>query len=257
MGKTYAESFTANHAVAKPDLYILEHLEDKAELFRNQGYQNTFTSTGAWLADVDLIILAVKPQDAAKLYPVISENLNENHLVLSIMAGVTVSSIQKGLGIKKVVRAMPNLPAQVGMGMTGFTSDPSVGKVELFGIQNLLNTTGKSIYFEDEEMLNAVTAISGSGPAYVYYFMDAMIQAASKMGFTRTQAEVLTSQTFMGAVHLLSQNRLTCAEWINRVASKGGTTEAAIKSFTEDGLSQTIETGLRQALNRAVELGKE
>jgi len=154
------------------------------------------------------------------------------------------------------VRAMPNLPAQVGMGLTVFTCAAALDKKELFIIQNLLNATGKSIYVEDENLINAATAISGSGPAYVYYFMQSMIEKAEAMGFSKSAAELMVNQTFMGAVHLHNQYDLTCAEWINRVASKGGTTEAALKSFNSDHLNQSIQYGLQKALERAEELGK-
>ncbi|MES2621900.1 MAG: pyrroline-5-carboxylate reductase dimerization domain-containing protein [Bacteroidota bacterium] len=156
----------------------------------------------------------------------------------------------------KIVRCMPNLPAQIGMSMTVFTSSPEIDKKELFIVQNLINTTGKSVYVEDENMIDAATAISGSGPAYVYYFMEAMIQAGVKMGFTLAQAELLVNQTFMGAVHLHNQSELTCGEWIDRVASKGGTTEAALKVFKENIVGEKIDTALGAALNRAKELGK-
>ena len=257
MGKTYAESFLANHAVAPADLFILERLEAKADEFRRAGYKNVFTSPGPWTSGIDLLILAVKPQDAPALYPHLKLLLSEKQTVLSIMAGVSVKTIQEALGIQKVVRAMPNLPAQIGMGITGFTSDSSVTKSGLFAVQNLLNTTGKSIYFENEEMLHAVTAVSGSGPAYVFCFMEAMMEAARQMGFSATEAEVLVMQTFMGAVHLLGQNKISCTEWISRVASKGGTTEAALNSFNSNNLSDAIRQGLTAALNRSVELGKQ
>jgi pyrroline-5-carboxylate reductase len=150
---------------------------------------------------------------------------------------------------------MPNLPAQVGMGMTGFTADPSVTRSELFSVQNLLNTTGKSLYFDDEDLLNGVTAVSGSGPAYVYYFMQAMIDTAVQMGFSPTEAEILVQQTFLGAVHLLGNNSFTCKEWIEKVASKGGTTEAALDTFQALKVEDAISKGLTSALNRSRDLG--
>ena len=127
---------------------------------------------------------------------------------------------------------MPNLPAQVGEGMTAFTSSDQVTRIELVMVQNLINTTGKSIYVENEQYIDAATAISGSGPAYVYYFMDAMIQAAGDMGFSESEAELLVSQTFIGAADLYSKSNFSCKDWIKKVSSKGGTTEAAMKSFT-------------------------
>jgi pyrroline-5-carboxylate reductase len=256
MGKTYADAFIANHAVPQDDLFILEHYQDKVDQFKSLGFRQVFCEPGDYLREVELVILAIKPQDSAALFPRISPYLGPHQTVLSIMAGVTMRTIAQALPTPKVVRAMPNLPAQIGMGMTGFTSAQAVTKEETFAIQNLLNTTGKSLYFDDEFKLDAVTAISGSGPAYVYYFMDAMIQSAMGMGFTKAQAEVLVEQTFMGAIHLQGMHHLSCRDWIARVASKGGTTEAALLAFAQHDLASGIGQGLEAALRRATELGK-
>ncbi len=256
MGKTYADSFLANHAIQKDDLYILEHFEEKVNYFKSIGFKNVFFQPDEYIKAMDLIILAIKPQDTQALFPKISPYIRKEQTVLSIMAGVRIETLKKELPTNKIVRAMPNLPAQIGMGMTGFTSAEEVTKEEVFNIQNLLNTTGKSLYFDDESKLDAVTAISGSGPAYVFYFMDAMIETAMQMGFTKVQAELLVEQTFMGAVHLLNIHNISCKEWIAKVASKGGTTEAALVQFTNLKLSNAIQEGLRAARQRATELGK-
>lgn len=255
MGRTYAESFIANHSVARQDLYILEHMEDKIPYFLSLGFEKIFVEPGPYIQDVDLIILAVKPQDTDSLFPHLAEHIKSTQIILTIMAGVPVSKIAQALPTQKIIRAMPNLPAQVGMGMTGFTAHPSVSRNELFSVQNLLNTTGKSLYFDNEDLLNSVTAISGSGPAYVYYFMQSMIESAQEMGFSITESETLVEQTFLGAIHLLSNNNFTCKEWINKVASRGGTTEAALESFSENKLENHIKLGLKKALQRAIELG--
>ncbi|GAB4113834.1 MAG: pyrroline-5-carboxylate reductase [Thermoflexibacter sp.] len=256
MGKTYADSFLANHAIQKDDLYILEHFEEKVNYFKSIGFKNVFYQPDEYIKAMDLIILAIKPQDTQALFPKIRSYIQEGQTVLSIMAGVRIETLKKELPTKKIVRAMPNLPAQIGMGMTGFTSAEEVSKEEVFNIQNLLNTTGKSLYFDDESKLDAVTAISGSGPAYVFYFMDAMIETAMQMGFTKVQAELLVEQTFMGAVHLLNIHNISCKEWIARVASKGGTTEAALVQFANLKLGNAIQEGLKAAKQRATELGK-
>ena len=151
---------------------------------------------------------------------------------------------------------MPNLPSQIGMGMTVFTASNELDKKDLFIIQNLINTTGKSVYVENESLVDAATAISGSGPAYVFYFMSAMIQSAIKMGFNQSEAELLVNQTFMGAVHLHNQSQLSCADWIERVASKGGTTEAALHVMKKENVVEEIEHALDAAFIRAKELGK-
>jgi pyrroline-5-carboxylate reductase len=255
MGRTYAESFIANHTVARRDLFILEKADDKKPYFHQLGFESVFGEPGAFIGEMNLIILAVKPQDITELFERIRPFMKEDQLVLSIMAGVKVSTICTHLPTRRVIRAMPNLTAQVGMGMTGFTADPSVSRSDLFSVQNLLNTTGKSLYFEDEGLLDAVTAISGSGPAYVYFFMKSMIEGATRMGFSDAEAETLVEQTFLGAIHLLNNNSFSCAEWIEKVASKGGTTEAALRSFDESDLKSSIENGLMAALKRSVELG--
>jgi pyrroline-5-carboxylate reductase len=257
MGKTYADSFTANHSVRHDDLYILEHFEDKIALFKSMGFRNVFAKPDTFISEMDLIILAIKPQDSKDLFPTIEPYIAEKQVFLTIMAGVKMEAIQKALPkVSKIIRAMPNLPAQIGMGMTGFTSMASVTKEELFEVHNLLNTTGKSLYFDNEAKLDAVTAISGSGPAYVYFFMEAMIASAMEMGFSEVQAELLVKQTFLGAVHLQNRSNLTCQEWIGRVASKGGTTEAALKTFNALDIRSEIGEGLKAALNRAIELGR-
>jgi pyrroline-5-carboxylate reductase len=171
------------------------------------------------------------------------------------MAGVKMEAIRNALGVSKIIRAMPNLPAQIGMGMTAFTSSDEVTRIELVMVQNLLNTTGKTVYVDNEHLIDAATAISGSGPAYVYFFMNAMMDAAKQMGFSESEAELLVGQTFKGAVDLYEKSNASCQEWIQRVASKGGTTEAAIETWQDSNLHHNIMEGAQSALIRAVELG--
>src|SRR5699024_537906 len=199
----------------------------------------------------DLIILAVKPQDSTDLFQNIRRNGRTDQIFLSIMAGVRMKTITEGLGSEKVVRAMPNLPSHIREGMTVFTSTNEITREELIKIQNLLNTTGKTLYVQDEDLVDSATAISGSGPAYVFYFMDSLMEAAKKLGFDSAEAELLVWQTFQGTVDLFQKNNLTCEEWIKRVSSKGGTTEAAIKSFRTAELRDTIIKGTEAAFHRA------
>ncbi|WP_027002254.1 pyrroline-5-carboxylate reductase [Hugenholtzia roseola] len=256
MGKTYAESFLLSQSITKDDLLILERAPEKVEALQANGYRHVICEPSPLMGQVKLVILAIKPQDIKGLFERIAPFMHAEQVVLSVMAGVTIDTIKQDLPTTKIIRAMPNLPAQIGMGMTAFTAEPSVTRAELFFVQNLLNTTGKSLYFDKEEKLDAVTAISGSGPAYVYFFMDAMIQAAEKMGFSPSQAELLVTQTFMGAVHLENRSPYSCREWIEKVASKGGTTEAALGVFQAQDLEEKIAAGLQAAHQRAIELGR-
>jgi pyrroline-5-carboxylate reductase len=256
MGLTYAHAFIRSHVSSRDQLMILEHLAEKADHLNALDIAEVYLDSSICLSKADIIILAVKPQDCEDLFTQIRSNTDPQQLFLSIMAGVRIEKIQEMLGVKKVIRAMPNLPAQIGQGMTVYTASDDVTRVELAMVQNLLATTGKAFYVEQETMIDAATAISGSGPAYVYYFMDAMMSAALSMGFTPAEAELLVVQTFTGAVDLFNKSTISCAEWISKVASKGGTTESALKSFENNSLYQKITEGAFSALHRAEELGK-
>jgi len=257
MGLTYAQSFLRSHITTKSNMMILEKSPEKAEELSKKDIGIIHGSPESCLPTADLIILAVKPQDCFQLFEQIIPLVNAQQVFLSIMAGVKIASIQKGLQVKKIIRAMPNLPAQIGMGMTAFTSSDEVTRIELVTVQNLLNTTGKTIYVENESFIDAATAISGSGPAYVWYFMDAMMVAAREMGFSHSEADLLVGQTFRGAIELYSKTDLSCEEWIQMVSSKGGTTEAAMKTYRERLVHEDIVLGAKAALERAIELGKE
>ncbi len=256
MGTTYAESFLLSHSITKSDLLILEKTNEKADFLREKGYSYVISTPDKRISEVQLIILAVKPQDTKVLFETLQPYILPSQTVLSIMAGVKIETLKNSLGTSKIIRAMPNLPSQIGMGMTGFTADESVSRDELFFVQNLLNTTGKSLYFAEEEKIDAVTAISGSGHAYVYFFMEAMIKEAQNMGFSHSEAELLVTQTFMGAVHLENRSTYSCEEWIKKVSSKGGTTEAALTIFSKQDLSHKIGQGLQAAQKRAKKLGE-
>ncbi len=256
MGLTYAQSFLHSRITNKEDMMILEKSPKKAETLALKDIGTVYGNAEDCIAKADLVIFAVKPQDCDVLFPSIKPLVHEQQVFLSIMAGVKIETITEALGVKKVIRAMPNLPAQIGMGMSAFTSSDEVTRIELVMVQNLINTTGKSIYVEKEEAIDAATAISGSGPAYVWYFMNAMILAAKEMGFSSAESELLVSQTFKGAVDLYNKEDFTCEEWIQKVASRGGTTEAALKSYLDNSVHKDIVAGAQAALKRAIELGK-
>jgi len=257
MGLTYAQSFLRSHITNKEDMMILEKSPKKAEELAEKNIGTVYGNAEDCIGNADLVIFAVKPQDSPILFESLKPHVDPQQVFVSIMAGVKIETICAALGVQKVIRVMPNLPAQTGMGMSAFTSSDEVTRIELVMVQNLINTTGKTIYVEKQEMIDAATAISGSGPAYVFYFMDAMIKAARAMGFSNSESELLVSQTFKGAVDLYNKNNLSCEEWIQKVASKGGTTEAALSSYLNNKVHEDIIEGANAALERAVELGKK
>ena len=256
MGMTYAQSFLRSHIATKENMMILEKSPEKAIELSKKDIGTVYGRAEDCIHKADLIIFAVKPQDCLVLFESIKHLIDPQQVFVSIMAGVKVETICSALGVEKVIRAMPNLPAQVGRGMTAYTSSDAVTRIELVMVQNLLNTTGKTVYVDSEKAIDASTAISGSGPAYVWHFMDGLMEAAQEMGFNEAEAELLVGQTFLGAIELYLASNLSCPEWIKRVSSKGGTTEAAMRSFRTNELKADIVTGAKAAFARAEELGR-
>ena len=256
MGLTYAKSFLRAQIVDRDNLMILEKSPQKIAQIKSEDIGHFYNDPASCIPHADLVVLAVKPQDSRELFNNIQNHIDAEQVVLSIMAGITMETIRQSLGTPKIIRAMPNLPAQVGIGMTVFTTSDEVTRIELVMVQNLINTTGSSIFVSDESAIDASTAISGSGPAYVFYFMQSMIDSAREMGFSKSEAELLVSQTFRGTVDLYLHENYNCEEWIQKVASRGGTTEAALNTFNQSKISDSIHDGLQSAFERAMELGK-
>jgi len=257
MGQTYANSFLSSGFVQADSILVLNKTEVEKKKVFGIPKENYFLVPNATFFESDIIIIAVKPQDFYELAATIQSFLSTEHIVLSVMAGISIATIEEQLGITKIVRSMPNIPTQIGEGMTVFYASQAVDRKELFIVQNLINTTGKSIYVEKETMLNAATAISGSGPAYVFYFMQAMIESAIQLGFSASEAEFLVNQTFAGSVQLQKRSKIGNDDWIEKVASKGGTTEAALEVFSNWNMKSIIDTALKAANERAIALGKK
>lgn len=255
MGRTYAGSFIHSRFIQARDIFVLNRSAVAEKDTYGIPAENFFATPDAKLAETDIVILAVKPQDFATAATSLKSVLGENQVLLSVMAGVTLSTVERLTGLTKIVRSMPNIATQIGMGMTVFSASSSIDRKELFIIQNLINTTGKSVYVDDEKLIDAATAVSGSGPAYVFYFMQSMIRAAEQLGFSPSEAELLVNQTFNGAVNLQNGSSLSNQEWITKVASKGGTTEKALEVFEKFALDCAIIEGVNGANERALELG--
>jgi pyrroline-5-carboxylate reductase len=254
MGLVYARSFLRYNIVQREELLLVEKSEARKEELRAMNIGEVVLTDDPKISESELIILAVKPQDFSLLAPAIKNSLRPGIIVLSIMAGITIKKLEEMLDHKTIIRAMPNSPVEAGMGMTGFSTHESVTMSEVRKVENVLGTTGRTAYFENENLLNAVTALSGSGPAYFYYILRAMIDAGKEMGMDEVTATTLVKQTMLGAFHLVNNANKSFDELIKTVASKGGTTEAAIKVFEERGLHKAIVDGIIAAENRGKEL---
>ncbi|PVW17061.1 pyrroline-5-carboxylate reductase [Marixanthomonas spongiae] len=256
MGLTYAEGMAKSPYLNRRNLMIFDVSSQKTEALSAIPHFDAYDSLEDCLPKADVVFIAVKPYHSEDLFKTMKEQVNQDQVFVSLMAGITIETIQEGLGVKKVVRTMPNLPAKVGKGVTSFTEAKEVSRIELLMIRNLLDTTGEAIHVENENFINASTGISGSGPAYVFYFMQSMLEAALKMGFSENDSKVLVSQTFEGAVALFNDSDLSPNSWMDRVASKGGTTRAALDSMEDNNIKELIKEAAYAAFNRATELGK-
>lgn len=254
MGLAFARSFVQYDLVKREDLLLIEKNEDRCQDLRLLKEGVVINTINADIEAYDLIILAVKPQDFPFMATELNGKLKSDQVVLSIMAGIPIRKIQECLNHRAVVRAMPNTPAMLGQGITGFTAAEGIGIAKLFKIENLINATGRSVYIEDESMLDAVTALSGSGPAYFYYFVKHMVETGMQMGFDEGTARLFVKQTMIGAYHLINNAEQDIDDLIKAVASKGGTTEAALKTFDEQGFGKAIRDGILAAEKRAKEL---
>jgi pyrroline-5-carboxylate reductase len=208
------------------------------------------------LAEARTVVWAVKPQSFADAAAPCAPFVNRA-LQLSVMAGIRCTAIQRATGARRIVRCMPNTPALIGRGIAGLYARPEVGVDERAAVQALLAPTGATLWVEHEADLDAVTAISGSGPAYVFYFIEAMVRAGSEMGLSAAQARRLAEATFDGAAALCAASPLQPAELRAQVTSKGGTTHAAITSMEAAGVGAAFVAALHAARARAVELGDE
>lgn len=256
MGLTYAEGMAESPLLKPKKLMIYDVSLEKISSLKDSSKFGVFEKLEDCLPKADIVFIAVKPYHSKELFKNMKEMVNSEQLIISLMAGVTIKTIQEDLKVKKVIRAMPNLPAKVGLGMTSFTEAKEVSRIELLMVRNLLDTTGEAIHVENENFINASTGISGSGPAYVFYFMQSMMEAALKMGFSSNDSKILVTQTFKGAVQLFNESDLSPNSWMELVASKGGTTRAALDSMEDNNVKELIKDAAYAAFNRATELGK-
>lgn len=255
MGLSFSKSFLKYELIKPENLYLITRNQSKfSKISEDFPKSKILAFDEVKELDADLIIISVKPQDFQQVAKNFKFQLKENQMVLSIMAGIKIEKIQKLLNHKLVVRAMPNSPTLLGMGITGYTSAEGISFSQLINIERLLNSTGRSVYLEDEELLDGVTALSGSGPAYFYYIVDAMIKAGVEMGIEENLSKLFVKQTMLGAYHLMNNSEKSLEELIKDVASKGGTTEAALKTFNEDNCKEILKKGILNAEKRAKEL---
>ncbi len=220
-------------------------------------YSLNYTHDNAEAArEADIIVISTKPQVMGQVAQSMAGAGANASLVLSILAGVRIKTIADGLGNSAVVRAMPNTPAQIGQGITVWTATDDVPDRGREQARALLGALGEEIFLDDEKFLDMATALSGSGPAYVFLFMEALIDVGVHLGFSRRDAERLVTQTMRGSVEYARHSNMHPAQLRNQVTSPGGTSAAALYELEKGGLRTVMADGVWAAYRRSVELGE-
>jgi pyrroline-5-carboxylate reductase len=206
--------------------------------------------------DGQIVVLSIKPQSIPYVLPEIRGHLRRGDLLLSIIAGTPIRKLADGAAHASVIRAMPNTPAQIGLGITVWTATEEVSEEHKQQAQAILGSLGEEIFVEQESYLDMATALSGSGPGYVFMMVEALIDAGVHLGFSRHIARQLVFQTIRGSIEYAEQSGKHVAELRNQVTSPGGTTAAALYHMEKGGLRTVISRGIWAAYQRSVELGK-
>jgi len=254
MGEALVASFTNAGAVAGADVTVSDIAEERrSELSSKYGVATTSDNADA-VRDADILVLAVKPQEFENVAASLKGALGTSATVISIMAGVTIERIAQGLDHETVVRVMPNTAAFVGEAMSVWTASAGVNDDIKRQVAGLLATMGRELEVADESYMDAATAVNGSGPGFVFYMLEGLIDGAERVGFAREQAELLATQTLYGAATLARESGKDASELREMVTSKGGTTAAGLAKLDEAAVHGAIVDAVTAAYERAKEL---
>ena len=221
---------------------------------------DTFADNAQAVAGADVVVLAVKPQVMQTVCRDLAPHLQASQLIVSIAAGITCASLQQWLGAdtpRAIVRCMPNTPALLRQGVSGLFANAAVSDEQKRQAEQLLSAVGLALWLDREELIDAVTAVSGRGPAYFFLLIEAMTAAGEQLGLPRDTAAELTLHTALGAARMACESDVEAAELRRRVTSPNGTTEAAIKAFQAGGLEALVQQAMDAAARRSAELAEQ
>ncbi|CAM3128105.1 pyrroline-5-carboxylate reductase [Paenibacillus lupini] len=251
-----------NQKLTKPEQISMlnrQNADRLNELSSKYGVQTVLngSSNEQFLQDADIIFLAMKPKDAVTAISSIKHLLSNNQLIVSVIAGFSISSMERVLGRPAaIVRTMPNTSSTIGLGVTGISYSGSVSVEQRQLAETMFASIGINAVVE-ESLQDSIVGVSGSGPAYVYYFMEAMMEAAAKLGLPANQAKDLIVQTVLGAAEMVRTTGEEPADLRRKVTSPNGTTQAAIESMAEGGLTEAVVRGMLRSAERAGEIGAD
>ena len=256
MGKAIVSSLISKGKVNPKNIKVAEPNPEQLDLLsREFGIQGS-VDNGEVVKDAEIVILAVKPQRFDLVAKSIKNHIRPDALVISIIAGASLATLVEKLGVQQIVRTMPNTASQIGMGITVWVTTDQVSDEKKEVASKILQTFGEEVFVDDEGYLDMATALSGTGPAYVFLFMESMIDAGVHMGFPRRIAEKLVVQTIRGSTEFYLQNHEHPARLRNDVTSPGGTSAEALYYLEKAGFRTAISRAIWAAYERSIELGK-
>ena len=256
MGGAILRAVTSQGIVPAEQLLLVEPETEKAAALAEATGCAVQSQIDGRVSEYELLLLATKPQGAPLVLAELRSHLIPEQTVVSVMAGISLTTLRNGLGHERLVRTMPNTPAQLGEGMTAVYADPAVPEASRKQVQAVFGACGTCLEVDHEDAIDAATAVSGSGPAYVFYLAEQMMVAAQDLGFSESAAQTLVQKTLRGAILLWEQKGVSVATLRRQVTSPGGTTEAAVTHFESQAVGQHLQEGLQKAYQRAKELAR-
>ncbi len=254
MGASILSALLAKQVVAPEELSVCDKSAEKLKIFSQQRI-TVSQNAEEILSDAKFVFLAIKPQDSGDFLTTLSGSFDPQTVLVSIAAGLNMSFLKKKSGLQKIVRVMPNTPAMVHMGVSGMHVSEDVSPEEKSFVHTLLESFSTVIMCESEDKIDAITALSGSGPAYFFRILEIFSQKAQELGFSKEESDSIALETLRGAGTLVSLSGEEFSVLRKKVTSKGGTTEAALKVFEEKKLEEILNAGIDAAVERAKELG--
>ncbi len=255
MGEAMLSALLGKHLVASGSITVSD-ISPERRKYLEEEYGVTVTDDNRQaVAGADVAVLAVKPQNLVEVMATLKGALKPEQLVLSIIAGARLDTICQGLGHRAVVRAMPNTPAQIGRGMTVWTTTGEVAGQQREWASSILGVMGNEIAVDSEDQIDMATAVSGSGPAYLFFFVEAMVDASVQLGLSLEMAQELVLTTVLGSGHLIEESGKGPAELRRMVTSPGGTTAEALRELEQGNFPDLIARAVRAAYERAKQLG--
>ena len=258
-GGVMAESFIAGvlkeGLFSSDQIYVSDPIADRRKYLTDTYGVNCLKNNIDILEQKGKILLAVKPQTLPEVYKDLKGKISPGRPVISIVAGSNSSDLSKGLEHRQIIRVMPNTPSQIGKGMLVWTSTDEVNSTDIEEIASILNTLGEEYYVHDEKYIDMATALSASGPAYLFLFIQSLIDSGVYLGMPRDMARHLVLQTVLGSTELVLESGKHPSVLSDMVTSPGGTTIEALVSMENDGLRAAVINGVKAAFDRSVELG--